>query len=159
MERRIERSTQPNRMNHYMGDNLARTLDNPEKHRKIRNKRKQLEMLRARRAAERKEKIIRGIAAGVAGAIVVCFSVVLLSTISKNHELATQINRLEYQIEELRVLNDSKEYDIDASVDLDYVIQVATQELGMIRSSSSQIITYETQNSEYVQQLAEIPTE
>lgn len=146
-------------MNHYMGDNLARTLDNPEKHRKIRNKRKQLEMLKARRAAERKEKIIRGIAAGVAGAIVVCFSVVLLSTISKNHELATQINRLEYQIEELRVLNDSKEYDIDASVDLDYVIQVATQELGMIRSSSSQIITYETQNSEYVQQLAEIPTE
>jgi len=159
VERRNERNAQSNKTNYYMGDNLARTLDNPDKHRMLRNRQNQLAMLKARKAAERKERIIRGIVAGAAGAVVICFCVMLLSTISRNNQLTRQVNSLEYQIEELRVLNDSKEYDIDASVDLEYVIQVATQELGMVRSSSSQIITYETQNSEYVQQLAEIPTE
>ena len=159
MERRNERYAELNKKNYYLGDNLARTLDNPDKHRMMRDRRRQIERQRARKAAERKEKIIRFVAVGAASAIVICFCVMLLSTISRNNELTGQINLLEYQIEDLRVLNDAKEYDIDASVDLEYVIQVATQELGMVRSSSSQIITYETQNSEYVQQLAEIPTE
>lgn len=145
--------------NYYIGDNLARTLDDPDAHRKLRKRNARMAKLKAQKAAERKEKIIRSFAAAAAGVVVIGFCVMLLSTISKNNELTTQINRLENQIGELTVLNDSKEYDIDASVDLDYVIQVATQELGMVRSSASQIITYETQNSEYVQQVAEIPTE
>ena len=159
MERRTERNVKSNNRNYFIGDNLARTLDDPSRHRKLRARQQRLAKIKAQKAAERKEKIIRSFAAAAAGVVVVGFCVVLLSTISKNNELTTQINRLEYQIEDLTVLNDSKEYDIEASVDLDYVIQVATQELGMVRSSSSQIITYETQNSEYVQQVAEIPTE
>ena len=159
MERRNIENAKLNRQDYFIGDNLARRLEDPTRQRKLRARQERLAKLKAQKAAERKEKVIRTVAAVAAGVVVIGFCVMLLSTISKNNALTTQINRLEYQIEELTVLNDSREYDIEASVDLDYVIQVATQELGMVRSSASQIITYETQNSEYVQQVAEIPTE
>ena len=48
--------------------------------------------------------------------------------------------------------------DLNSAVDLNYVVQVATTELGMVRSTSGQIRTYDSSESEYVQQVAEIPT-
>ena len=69
------------------------------------------------------------------------------------------ISDLESSISELKSQNDSKEYDLNCSVDLNYIVQVATGEMGMVRSSSGQIRTYNSSASEYVQQVAEIPTE
>ena len=76
----------------------------------------------------------------------------------KNSDLNTDISRLETEWEELKSQNDSKEYDMNVSVDLNYVVQVATQELGMVRSNAGQIRTYDSSDSEYLKQLAEIPT-
>ena len=88
----------------------------------------------------------------------VALCVVMLTMVVKNSDLNTDISKLETEWEELRSQNDSKEYDMNVSVDLNYVVQVATQELGMVRSTAGQIRTYDSSDSEYLKQLAEIPT-
>ena len=62
MERRDERNANlNNRNNYYVGDNLARTLEDPSRHRKLKARRERLARLKAQKAAERKEKVIRRI--------------------------------------------------------------------------------------------------
>ena len=116
----------------------------------------------AKKAASKKllkqqERIRRGVVYA-AGAVLAILIVVSLSLTVKRNDLNTQIGQLESQVQELREQNDSKEYEINSTVDLDYVVQVATGQLGMVRSGIGQIKTYNSDNSEYTQQLAEIPT-
>ncbi len=106
---------------------------------------------------KQQERIRRG-AIYVAAGVLVALVVISLSLTVKRNDLNTKIGQLESQVQELREQNDSKEYDINSTVDLDYVVQVATGQLGMVRSGIGQIQTYNSDNSEYTQQLAEIPT-
>ena len=146
--------------NNYIGDNLARRLQEPELPNRRRNASREAERrLKARENAQKKEKTRRVIFTAITTVVVLACVVGMLSTISRNNELTSEVSSMENQIEELQVLNDSKEYTIDSSVDLSYVIQVATNELGMVRSSASQIKTFTTDATEYVQQVAEVPTE
>ena len=146
--------------NNYIGDNLARILQEPELPNRRRNASREAERrLKARENAQKKEKTRRVIFTAITTVVVLACVVGMLSTISRNNELTSEVSSMENQIEELQVLNDSKEYTIDSSVDLSYVIQVATNELGMVRSSASQIKTFTTDATEYVQQVAEVPTE
>ncbi|MCF0142404.1 MAG: hypothetical protein HUJ75_03395 [Parasporobacterium sp.] len=93
----------------------------------------------------------------VAAALAMIFMILTLSV--QNNQLNRDINSLEAQIEELSARNDSKEYDMNSSVDLNEVIKIATEELGMQRANPSQIRTYSSSSSEYVKQIAEIPAE
>ena len=146
--------------NNYIGDNLVRRLQEPELPNRRRNASREAERrLKARENAQKKEKTRRVIFTAITTVVVLVCVVGMLSTISRNNELTSEVSSMENQIEELQVLNDSKEYTIDSSVDLSYVIQVATNELGMVRSSASQIKTFTTDATEYVQQVAEVPTE
>ncbi len=111
------------------------------------------------RKVERQKKAIRFSCIGFSVAVLVALCVVMLAMVVKNSDLNTEISKLENQWEELKAQNDSREYDINASVDLNYIVQVATEELGMERSSAGQIRTYDSSDSEYIKQVAEIPTE
>ena len=110
------------------------------------------------RKVDRQKKAIRFSCIGFSVAVLVALCVVMLTMVVKNSDLNTDISKLETEWEELRSQNDSKEYDMNVSVDLNYVVQVATQELGMVRSTAGQIRTYDSSDSEYLKQLAEIPT-
>lgn len=114
---------------------------------------------KANRKVVRQKRIIRGVGITFAIVLLVALCVTMLKLTGDNSGLKNDINKLEAQVSELRSQNDSKEYDLNSSVDLNYVVQVATQELGMVRSSAGQIRTYNSSESEYVQQVAEIPTE
>ena len=109
------------------------------------------------RKVERQKKAIRFSCIGFSVAVLVALCVVMLSMVVKNSDLNTQISDLETEWEELRSQNDSKEYDMNVSVDLNYVVKVATEELGMVRSTAGQIHTYDSSDAEYIKQLAEIP--
>ena len=111
------------------------------------------------RKVEMQKRAIRFSCIGFSVAVLVALCVVMLSMVVKNSDLNTEISNLEVEWEDLKSRNDSKEYDINASVDLDYIVQVATQELGMVRNTAGQIRTYDSSDSEYIKQLAEIPTE
>lgn len=96
---------------------------------------------------------------GIAVVLLVALCLTMLTIAGENNGLKTEISKLESQVSELKSQNDSRQYDLNSAVDLNYVVQVATTELGMVRSTSGQIRTYSTAESEYIQQVAEIPTE
>ncbi len=140
----------------YIGDNLARrnadrvvhSVPGPETH-KLHPK-----------AARRRKAGIKALdvaAVCFAAAIIIGALTLTVGTISRTNTLNNEISDINIEINEMRALNDSREYAIDSSIDLNYVSQTAANELGMVRSSAGQIVTYEVQNSEYIQQVAEIP--
>lgn len=69
------------------------------------------------------------------------------------------IAALEMQLENLRKENDDHYTRIMTSVDLDYVKEVAINELGMVYASEEQVILYDGGTRDYVRQNAEIPDE
>ena len=109
------------------------------------------------RKVDRQKQAIRLSCIGFSVAVLVALCVVMLSLIVKNNDLNAEISRMETEWEELKAQNDSKEYDMNTSVDLNHVVEVATKELGMVRSTTGQIRIYDSSDSEYVKQLAEIP--
>ena len=68
-----------------------------------------------------------------------------------------EIESFETRLQKLRTENNALEMSINTSVDLDYVYQVATGELGMVRARESQILKYDKAESEYVRQNEDIP--
>lgn len=67
------------------------------------------------------------------------------------------IELLEQDLEVLKSENDALETSINTYVDLDYVYEVATQELGMVYANKNQVIMYNKTESEYVRQYDDIP--
>ena len=94
-----------------------------------------------------------------AGVVVIFLCAVTLRTLDRNSTLSSEVSKLENQVESLTVYNDAREYEINNSVDLNEVIAVATQELGMVRSSASQIVYFSSGDSEYIQQVASVPVD
>ena len=113
-----------------------------------------------RAAAKRraKLKLQKVVAIAASAVIIIGMSMLYLSSVVQNNDLVRNIGILEAQLDDLKAKNDAREFEINSSVDLNHVIQVATEELGMIRGTTEQIRTYDTSNSEYIQHLAEIPS-
>ena len=145
--------------NIYFDGNTVRKFDVYEPSVYRRQRRKDVQYAVRTQKIDNQKKLIRFLCVGAAATFFIGMCVWMLVTNAKSIELNTQIRTLESQYEELAAQNDSREYDINSSVDLNHIVQVATEEFGMVRSSSDQIKTYNSQTSEYVQQLAEIPTE
>lgn len=67
------------------------------------------------------------------------------------------ISRLETQLNDLRLANDEEYNRITSRVDLEEVRRIAIQELGMQYAKEGQIVTFESENNDYVKQIAAIP--
>ena len=67
------------------------------------------------------------------------------------------ISKLENNLNDLRIANDEEYNRITSSIDLEEVRRIAIQELGMKYAEEGQIVTYESESSDYVKQLAPIP--
>lgn len=109
-----------------------------------------------KQAAARQAGLIRGTLIMAVTAVILFLVISLLNGTVKSNALMTEISDLESQYNTLVTQNDSKEYDINRSVDLNYIISMA-ESYGMERGSADKIITYRTDDSEYIQQIAELP--
>ncbi|MDE7016034.1 MAG: cell division protein FtsL [Lachnospiraceae bacterium] len=67
------------------------------------------------------------------------------------------IARLENELNDIKVANDEEYNRITSSIDLEEVRRIAIQELGMTYAREGQIITFESESSDYVKQMAAIP--
>lgn len=67
------------------------------------------------------------------------------------------IETLEQEVEAKRAENDALETNINTYVDLDYIYDVATKELGMVYANKDQILLYDKTESEYVRQYEDVP--
>ena len=85
----------------------------------------------------------------------ICYSYLCLqSSISSHME---NVEQLETRYETLKAENDALESSINTSVDLNYVYNVAINELGMVHAGKDSIINFDKTESEYVRQYEDIP--
>ncbi|MCM1047837.1 MAG: cell division protein FtsL [Clostridiales bacterium] len=67
------------------------------------------------------------------------------------------ISSLERELNDLKLANDEEYNRITSSVDLEEVRRIAVQELGMRYADEGQIISFTSDNNDYVKQLSLIP--
>lgn len=94
-----------------------------------------------------------------AAVITVFVCVNFLQLRAKNTILQEDVASLEADLDSAILENDSEYNRVMNSVDLEYVKEVAVNELGMQLATTSQIVTYTVEDSDYVRQYSEIPEE
>jgi len=124
---------------------------------RIRPHRKKAELSASR--SLRKQKVFLWILGTIGSVILVGLCGYMLNTMDRGTTLADEVREKENELDQLAVANDAREYEIGNSVDLNYIIEVATNELGMVRSNLSQVVTFKTRDTEYLQQVARVPSE
>ena len=67
------------------------------------------------------------------------------------------ISVLESELNDLKLANDEEYSRITSSVDLEEIKRIAIQELGMQYAEEGQVVTFASENSDYVKQMADIP--
>lgn len=107
----------------------------------------------------RRQKVCLWILGTIGSVILVGLCGYMLHTMDRGTTLADEVLEKENELDTLAVANDAREYEIGNSVDLNYIIEVATNELGMVRSNLSQVVTFKTRDTEYLQQVAQVPVE
>lgn len=93
-------------------------------------------------------------AALIATGIILVYYIGLQSDITNS---VKHISTLERQLNSLKVANEEDYSRITSSVDLEEIRRIAIQELGMQYAQEGQIISFASENSDYVKQMAEIP--
>lgn len=129
-----------------------RRMEEEERRRQLRERRKAAQAMKV----ARRKAAVRAMVFAVAGVVVMAIAVVALSCVVRNNSLSRDISRLEAELSEIKAQNDSKQYDIDSSVDIATVIAEAGK-LGMVRGTAEQIRYYDSGESEFLKKVAEIP--
>ena len=83
-------------------------------------------------------------------AIIMC-----VKFLSVQSRITTRVKNIEAQekvLEQYKNDNDALEARIDASINLDDIYKVATEELGMVYADKDQVLTYDKTPTEYVRQ-------
>ncbi len=70
---------------------------------------------------------------------------------------SSNVTKLKSKINALQVENDALDYSINSYTDVNNIIKVATEELGMVQASKSQVSFYKSSESEYMKQFTDIP--
>lgn len=80
-----------------------------------------------------------------------CVLVICVNYLQIQSTISTRMNnieKLEKSVEYLKAENDAMETRINTSIDLDYIYQVATEELGMVYANRDQVLLYDKTESE-----------
>lgn len=94
---------------------------------------------------------------GLAAVAILAVTIRYLTVQSSIVSLMSEIEAKEEQLEELKADNAVLERQLQIYVDLDYIYEVATEELGMVHPGDDQVIYYDQVESEYVRQYDEVP--
>ena len=113
----------------------------------------------ARRNRERALHMSRGYVAFLTLCVgVIAFAAVALVQIqSQVTQRMEHIATLESQITDLKADNDARYKEIVTSVDLDYIKEVAINDLGMQYAAEDQIVYYSVENDNFMDQYSDIP--
>ena len=118
---------------------------------------------RRRTAAKRNRERALHMSRGYVAFLTLCVGIVAFSAVSlvQIQSQVTQrmehIAALESQITDLKADNDARYKEIVTSVDLDYIKDVAMNELGMQYATQDQIIYYSVANDNFMDQYSDIP--
>jgi cell division protein FtsL len=93
----------------------------------------------------------------VAVVMVVLMCIKYLNLNSEISTVKTNISNLETKIDTISAQNDAIDYEINGYIDVENVLKVAREELGMVNASKEQIRYYESSDTEYMKQYNDIP--
>ena len=147
----------------YISGSAARQLaPKPEEDVRRRREKTQEERRQQRRRLEirrRENKMnliyLFAMAIIAAGIVAICYQLVSLQSEYKTNQ--TKLENLKEEYQELKSDNDDMEVNLDASIDYDEIYNTAVNELGMVYPDSSQVILYDSSESEYVKQYKDVP--
>ena len=158
------------RRTYYVNGSAVRELDtqpvrNPERQprperRKIEEEqRKKHRRNAARRNRERALYMNPGYVMFLSACVVVVAfaAVALIQMQSQVSQRMKHIAALESQIADLKADNDARYKEIVTSVDLDYIKDVAINQLGMNYASEEQVIYFSVENNNFMDQYSDIP--
>jgi hypothetical protein len=94
------------------------------------------------------------------GAALVATGIILVYYIGLQSDITNSVKHiatLERELNALKVANEEDYSRITSAVDLEEIRRIAIQELGMQYAREGQIISFASENSDYVKQMAEIP--
>lgn len=72
-------------------------------------------------------------------------------------EVKESIAGTQTSLDTITTQNDCLQYEIDSFVDVEHIMKVAKEELGMVMVKEEQIVTYDSTRSEYMEQYADVP--
>lgn len=113
----------------------------------------------ARKNREKAEHMSAGYVLFLSLALVAT-AVILVGYIKLQSDITSSIkniSKLESELNDLKLANDEEYNRITSSIDLEEVRRIAIQELGMQYAQEGQIITFKSENNDYVKQIASIP--
>lgn len=85
----------------------------------------------------------------------VCMQYLMIQ--ADNMKVNDEITTIEKEIINLTTQNDAVDYSINSFFDINRIIQVATEELGMVPTTKANVQLYESTQSEYINQYRDIP--
>lgn len=145
---------------YYVDGNVVRKTA-PEIYRE--NQEKEAEKRRRKRMAqknfEKANKIDRGFAAYLTGCMLIVMAslAALVYTQSKATSNMLQVAKLESELAIIRANNDSFQQKIETNIDMERIRQEATSRLGMVSPKKEQILYFEINNDNYMNQQEDIP--
>ena len=128
----------------------------PLSERQIRIRQKQSERARYHRQSDSMSLVTAGFLIAMVG-VVLLLSVEYLNYRAEISEAKSNIRALQSNTEVLSSQNDSLQYDIEGYIDIERVIDIATNELGMTMASPDQIRYYHKDVEEFMNQYADVP--
>ncbi|MDF2907193.1 MAG: putative rane protein [Herbinix sp.] len=116
-----------------------------------------------RRQEHRQPKVFSGInfaslivlTVAIIATVYVCVDYLMLQ--NQVSQMDKSIIKLEKELTVLTNENDASYEAIDTAINLDYIYQVAVEELGMVYPNKNEVITYKSSSSNYVRQYEDIP--
>ena len=118
---------------------------------------------RRRNAAKRNRERALHMSRGYVAFLTLCVGVVAFAAValvqiqSQVTQRMEHIAALESQITDLKADNDARYKEIVTSVDLDYIKDLAMNQLGMQYATEDQIIYYSVENNNFMDQYSDIP--
>ena len=134
----------------------------PQRRREL-NTREDQEAQRRRRQVRRNRDKLQYMSGGFVlftAVAAVCILFIAINYLQVKSSIVMTMNTIEareLELERVKANNDLLERKIQTYTDLDYIYQVATTELGMVRPGEDQVLYYESTESEYVRQYEQIP--
>lgn len=170
----MEANKKPNNSN-YISGNAARKLhavpdyagerqrDQDQRIRRERQQRHQEEIRRRNRTRRNRERaynldLVTLFSMLAAVAVIFIVMVQYLQTQAEYTRMTRQIATLESNLVTLRNDNNAAMERVNESVDLDYIYEVATKELGMVFNNNNKVFTFKNNPSDYIRKYNDIPT-
>ena len=141
---------------YYVQGNTVRKLDVTKE---IERKPQKKVSHTARKNREKAKHMSAGYVLFLCMALVVT-GIVLVNYIGLQADITNSVQRissLEKQLNDLKLANDEEYSRITSDVNLEEIRRIAIQELGMQYAEEGQIISFSSENNDYVKQMADIP--